>query len=106
MTTTTVLPAAPPTPVATIPTPREVTYARNSDTLSLDAKDVLRALAKKLSAGGSITVIGFAHNDRALARRRADVVANFLVQHVSVHVTTKFETTSTVDKVMVVTTKV
>ena len=106
VTTTTVLPAAPPTPVATIPTPREVTYARNSDTLSLDAKDVLRALAKKLSAGGSITVIGFAHNDRALARRRADVVANFLVQHVSVHVTTKFETTSTVDKVMVVTTKV
>jgi hypothetical protein len=103
--TTPILPVAAPTPAASIPTPREVTYARNSMVLSFRAKDVLSALAKKLSTGGSITIIGYAHDDKALARRRADVVANFLVQRVSVHVSIKIITTSTVDKVMVITTK-
>jgi hypothetical protein len=62
-------------------------------------------LAKKLSTGGSITVIGYAHGDKSLARRRAGAVANFLVQKVSVHVSLKIVTTSTVDKVTIVTTK-
>jgi outer membrane protein OmpA-like peptidoglycan-associated protein len=96
----------PPTTAASIPTPREVTYAGNSTALSLRAKDVLSALVKKLSTGGSITIIGYAYDDKALARERADVVANFLTQHVSVHVSIKIITTSTVAKVMIVTTKV
>jgi len=73
--------------------------------LSLRAKGVLSALAKRLSAGGSITIIGYAHDDKTLARRRADGVANFFVQRVSVHVSIKIVTTSSVDKVMVITTK-
>jgi outer membrane protein OmpA-like peptidoglycan-associated protein len=94
-----------PTPAASIPTPREVTYTRTSADLSLKAKQVLSALVKRLAAGGSITVIGYAHDDRALARARADAVANFFVQRVSVHVSIKTVTTSTVGKVMVITTK-
>lgn len=73
--------------------------------LSLRTKDVLSALVKKLSTGDSITIIGYAHDDKTLARGRADVVANFLVQHVSVHVSIKINTTSTVNKVMVITTQ-
>ncbi|MHB8378825.1 MAG: carboxypeptidase regulatory-like domain-containing protein [Acidimicrobiales bacterium] len=96
-------PLAPPTLAASLPTPREVTYTRNSMVLSGRAKDVLQALVKKLSTGGFITVIGYAHDNKALARRRADVVANFLLQRVSVHVSIKIITTSTVDKVMVIT---
>jgi len=73
--------------------------------LSLRAKDVLNALVKKLSAGDAITIIGYAHDDKALARRRAVVVANFLLRRISVHVSIKIVTTSTVNKVMVITTK-
>jgi outer membrane protein OmpA-like peptidoglycan-associated protein len=105
VTITPIPPVAPPTPAASIPTQREVTYTRNSMVLSLRAKDVLNALVKKLSTGGSITIIGYAHDDKALARKRAHVVANFIVQQVSVHVSFKISTTSTVDKVMVITTK-
>lgn len=95
----------PVTPTASIPTPREVTYAKDSTGLSPRAKDVLSALAKRLSRGGSVTVVGYAYGDKALARMRADRVATFLTQQLSVHVTVKVVTTSTVDKVMVITTK-
>ena len=105
VTTTPTPPVAPPTSAASIPTPREVTYTRNSTVLSLRAKNVLSALVKRLSTGDAITIIGYAHDDKALARRRADVVANFLLQHVSVHVSIEIITTSTVDKVTVITTK-
>jgi outer membrane protein OmpA-like peptidoglycan-associated protein len=97
---------APSAPVASIPTPREVTYTENAAALSIEARDVLSALVKKLAAGGSITIIGFAHDDKTLARRRAEVVAGFLLQHVSVHVSIQIVTSSTVDKVMVITKRV
>jgi outer membrane protein OmpA-like peptidoglycan-associated protein len=93
------------TPSASIPPPREVTYAGNVTLLSSTAKAVLNALVKGLSAGGSITVVRYAYNNRALARERADIVADFLAQHVSVHVTIKIVTTSSVGKVIVITTK-
>jgi hypothetical protein len=99
-------PVVPPTTAASNPTPREVTYTGNSTVLSLRAREVLSALAKKLSSGGSITVIGYAYDNKTLARARADVVAKFLEQHVSLHVTIKVITTSTVAKVMIATTKV
>ena len=66
---------------------------------------MLSALAKRLTAGGSITIIGYAHDDKALAHKRASVVANYLSRIVSVHVSIKIVTTSTVSKVMIVTTK-
>jgi hypothetical protein len=67
---------------------------------------VLSALAKKLSTGGSITIIGYAYHNKALARARADVAAIFLAKQVSVHVSIKIVTMSTVAKVMILTTKV
>ena len=100
-----VVPVVAPTHSTSIPTPREVTYTRHSMVLSPKAKDVLSALVKRLSAGGSVTVIGYAHGDKALARKRAAIVANFLLQQVSVHVSIKIITTSTVDKVVIITTK-
>ena len=44
-------------------------------------------------------------SDHGRRHRRAEVVANFLVQQVSVHVSIKIIATSTVGKVMVITTK-
>ena len=68
-------------------------------------EDVLSALAKKLSAGGSVTIIGYAHDDKSLARKRAEAAASYLLQRVSVHVSIKVVTSSNVGKVMLVTTK-
>jgi beta-mannanase/outer membrane protein OmpA-like peptidoglycan-associated protein len=99
-------PVVPPITVASIPTPREVTYSGDSTALSPKAKDVLSALVKRLARGGSITIVGYALDDPTLARERADVVAKFLAHLLSVHVTIKIVTTSSVAKVMVVTTKV
>jgi outer membrane protein OmpA-like peptidoglycan-associated protein len=99
-------PVVQPVSVVSIPTPREVTYPGDSTTLSPKAKDVLTALVKKLSRGGSVTIIGYAYGNKTLARERAEAVAKYLAQLVSVHVTIKIVTTSTVAKVMVVTSKV
>ncbi len=66
---------------------------------------MLSALAKRLTAGGSITIVGYAHDNTALARKRALAVANYLTRLVSVHVSIKIVTTSTISKVMIVTTK-
>lgn len=49
--------------------------------------------------------IGYAHGDKALALSRAEVVANYLRQYLSLHVALKTVTTSSVPKVMIVTTK-
>ena len=106
VTTTPTTPTAPaPTPSISIPTPREVTYDANSRALSATAKNVLSALAKKLVKGGSVTVVGYAHDDATLARKRAEVVASYLAAKVAVHVSIKIVTTSTVNKVMVITTR-
>jgi outer membrane protein OmpA-like peptidoglycan-associated protein len=82
-----------------------VTYDANSRALSATAKNVLSALAKKLVKGGSVTVVGYAHDDATLARKRAEVVARYLAAKVAVHVSIKIVTTSTVNKVMVITTR-
>jgi outer membrane protein OmpA-like peptidoglycan-associated protein len=106
LTTTPTPPPTPlPTPSISMPTPREITYKANSTTLSASARKALRSLATKLTRGASITIIGYTHKDEALARRRADSVARFLEQQVSVHVLIKIVTTSTVERVTVVTTR-
>jgi outer membrane protein OmpA-like peptidoglycan-associated protein len=82
-----------------------VTYKANATALSATAKNALGALARKLTPGGSVTIIAYAHNDTALARKRAEIAAAYLVGKVAVHVTIKVVTTSTVNKVVVDTTK-
>jgi outer membrane protein OmpA-like peptidoglycan-associated protein len=105
VTTTPTPPVTPPVSSVSIPTPREVTYVGDSTALSARAKNVLAALVKRLSAGGSLTIIGYAQGDRALALSRAEVVAIYLRQHLSLHVSLKTVTSSSVPKVMIVTTK-
>ena len=97
--------ASSPVPSISIPGPREVTYKTNSVALSAAAKNALSALAKKLASGGAVTFIGYAHNNAALARKRAEIVAAYLVGKVAVHVTFKIATTSLVNKVVVDTSK-
>jgi hypothetical protein len=99
-------PIAPPTTSVSIPTPREITYTETSTALSPRAKNVLNALVKRLSKGSSLTIIGYALDNKALARERAEVVAAYLVSHLSVRITIKVITTSMVAKVKIVTTKV
>jgi hypothetical protein len=50
-------------------------------------------------------VTGYAHGNAALAKRRAMLVASYLESKVHLHFTLKNLTTSTVDKLMVTTTK-
>ena len=98
-------PTGPPAPSESAPTPREVTYSAGSTSLSSKAQRVLDALVKRLSAGSSITVVGYARDNAALARTRAEVVARFLAKHVSLRVIIRVVLTSSVNKVMVITTR-
>ncbi|MGA2968506.1 MAG: fibronectin type III domain-containing protein [Acidimicrobiales bacterium] len=88
-----------------VPTPREVTYFANSVSLSANARTVLGALGKKLEKGARVTVVGYAHHDAALAKKRAMIVAQFLENRVAIHVTLKLSTASFLAKVLVTTTK-
>jgi hypothetical protein len=94
-----------PSPSISIPAPREVAYKPYATALSAAAKNTLSALARRLVRGGSVTIIGYAHNDSALARKRAEIAAVYLVGKVSVHVTIKIVTTDAVNKVVVDTSK-
>jgi YVTN family beta-propeller protein len=97
-------PAAPPAPTS-VPIPRDVTYVGGSDTLTAKSKTLLIALIGKLERGAFLTVTGYAHDNEALAKKRATIVADFLRGRIAIHVTIKFVTTSVVGKVMVITTK-
>jgi hypothetical protein len=68
-------------------------------------KSTLGVLAKKLKAGYSITITGFAKDDAALARRRALAVEAFLEARVKIHITIRVVTNTTLSKVAVATTK-
>jgi outer membrane protein OmpA-like peptidoglycan-associated protein len=82
-----------------------VTYFANSVSLSANARTVLGALGKKLEKGARVTVVGYAHHDAALAKKRAMIVAQFLENRVAIHVTLKLSTASFLAKVLVTTTK-
>jgi hypothetical protein len=59
----------------------------------------------KLEKGASITVTGYAFDDKKLARERALVVEGYMEKRIDVRVTVKIVLTSKVAKVTVVTTK-
>jgi len=94
-----------PSPPTSVPIPRDLTYAGNSDVLTSKSKTLLLVLISKLKSGASLTVTGYAHDDAALAKDRATLVADFLRDHLSLHVSIKMVTTSAIGRVMVVTTK-
>jgi hypothetical protein len=79
-----------------------VSFASASTTLSSVAKRSLLVLAKKLVAGASVTVTGYAMGNRTRARHRALEAANYLKSHSSIHVIVK--TSSALKNTVTVTT--
>jgi outer membrane protein OmpA-like peptidoglycan-associated protein len=87
------------------PTRVTAVFVRDSSVLSAGDKAALRALARKLLPGASVTITGYAMGNAALAKRRATVVANYLKQQVQIRVTLKTVVTSRVNQSSVTTTR-
>jgi Fibronectin type III domain len=98
-------PPTSPSPPSEPPIPREVTYSNDTSSLSSKGEAILASLVKKLEKGASLTVTGYAFDDKKLARERATIVAAFIEKRMDVRVTLKEVLTSKVGKVTVVTTK-
>lgn len=86
------------------PAPITVLFTPGSSALSTGAKRSLQVLAGKLTVGASLTVTGFAKSNSSLARRRASAVATFLSGRVKIHVSLRSVTSTSSNKVTVVTT--
>jgi outer membrane protein OmpA-like peptidoglycan-associated protein len=71
----------------------------------LGEKDALKALLKKLESGASITITGYAKSDPALARKRAQIVEEFLKSKGIFHFTLKIVTSTSANRVVVTTVK-
>jgi outer membrane protein OmpA-like peptidoglycan-associated protein len=102
-------PATPPTPPVTTthastPAPASLGFSPGTDSLSPNERTALDTTAKKLVSGARITITGYAKNNLALARRRADAVAAYLKARTHVTVTIRVSTAPS-NKVTVVTTK-
>jgi surface protein len=61
-----------------IPRPLTLGFAPKSKTISSADRTALTALSKKLEAGASVTVTGYAQHDSTIARERANAVAAIL----------------------------
>jgi hypothetical protein len=88
-----------------VPVPREVTYSGTGFVLSAKAKVLLSELVRKLVRGASVSVVGYAHDDSALARKRALVVVDFLKSRIAIHVIWRAVTDGEVGRVTVTTLK-
>jgi peptide/nickel transport system substrate-binding protein len=86
------------------PAPVTVLFTPGSSALSNGAKRSLQVLAGKLTVGASLTVTGFAKSNSSLARRRASAVATFLSGRVKIHASLRSVTSTSSNKVTVVTT--
>ncbi|MGA2970473.1 MAG: hypothetical protein ABSE75_11780, partial [Acidimicrobiales bacterium] len=80
-------------------------FAAGRSSLSSADKNLLVTLSKKLLAGASVTITGYAKADTALAHSRARAVANYLLNRVRLHVTLKTSISTSANKVTVWTTK-
>jgi outer membrane protein OmpA-like peptidoglycan-associated protein len=76
-----------------------VLFSASSESLSAAAKTVLDAFAKKIAISNTVVVTGYAHANVALAKRRASIVAHYLVSRVQVHVTIKTITATALHEV-------
>jgi hypothetical protein len=93
-------------PSAKAPGTVAIGFRLRSSTLNSAEHNALGQLATKLAAGDSITVIGYASDNGALAKRRAHEVAAYLLAKVKVRVTIKTVTMTAANKVTVTTTKI
>lgn len=61
-----------------IPAPLTLGFAQKSNTLGNAESRAITALSKKLEAGATVTVTGYAEHNTTLARQRANAVATLL----------------------------
>jgi hypothetical protein len=92
-------------PTAKAPGTVVIDFRLRSSTLNSAEHNALGRLATKLAAGDSVTITGYAIDNGALAKRRAQDVAAYLLAKVKVHVTIKTVTKTAANKVTVTTTK-
>jgi alpha-tubulin suppressor-like RCC1 family protein len=83
------------------PASTTVTFSSKSSGLSARAKSVLTAFVKKLGAGETVTITGYARGSTALARKRATGVADYLKSRVELHVVVKVVSKTTASEVTV-----
>jgi hypothetical protein len=88
-----------------LPSRVTTTFAAGKSTLSRAARTALRALAKKLVRGATVTVTGFAPGHSTLAKRRATTVADYLKTLVKVTVVVKAVSRGSLNAATVITTK-
>jgi hypothetical protein len=104
-------PGAPTGVTATTPAPTKlpgtiaIGFRLKESAISASERSALLALSKKLTAGETITVTGYAKGDKALAKRRAQEVGAFLSARAKVHFVIKAVTITAVNKVTVTTTR-
>lgn len=98
--------AATPVTVAKLPKPGavRVNFAHNSSTLSGAAKTALTSLSKKLTTRSSVTIVGYAKGNPALAKRRASAASQFLRGKVKVKVHLQWNVTSSLQASRLITT--
>jgi len=80
-------------------------FAAGKSALNAAAQKALGALAKKLVAGASVTVTGYAKGNVVLAKSRARVTSKYLSGKIKIHATLKTVTSASLNKVTVITTK-
>ena len=82
-----------------------VLFVSGESTLKSAAKSTLATLSKKLTSGASIIFTGYAKNNTALAKGRAEAVRNYLSSKVKIRFVLRMVTSSPANKVTVITTK-
>jgi hypothetical protein len=78
-------------------------FGATDGSLSAGAKEALTSLAKRLVAGATVTITGYAKGSARLARSRANAAAKYLFSRVKIHLTLKTVSNTTANKVTVAT---
>jgi hypothetical protein len=86
----------------TVPAPVTIGFAPKTSSLGTPARVVLRVLAKKIAAGDTVSVTGYAKDNLALAKKRTKAVADFFATLDITHVTLHYSTASA-NKVVIAT---
>jgi hypothetical protein len=80
-------------------------FAAGKSALNAAARSALTRLTKKLVAGASVTITGYAKGNVVLAKSRARVTSKYLSGKIKIHASLKTVTSASLNKVTVITTK-
>ena len=87
------------------PAPVTVRFANTGSSLNGTAKQALTTLTRKLVAGATVTIVGYARGNVRLAKTRAEAVSGFLSIKLMLHVTLRTVTSMRASKATVTTIK-